>query len=228
MADDLGYSDLPSFGGEIDTPNLDALTDEGVRMTSFYTSPFCSPTRSMLLSGTDNHLAGFGAMAEFATPEQKGQPGYEGKLNARIVPLPQLLRDAGYTTLMAGKWHLGTQEQDSPVARGFDYSYAMMQGGAGHFDQVRVNYRDATQPDRTLYRENGKPVLLPENGFYPSELFARSLISQIERNRDPGKPFFAYLTFTAPHWPLQAREKSIEKYMGRYDGGYEQISASHA
>lgn len=225
VADDLGYSDLPAFGGEIDTPNLDALADEGVRMTSFYTSPFCSPTRSMLMSGTDNHLAGFGAMAEFATPEQKGQPGYEGKLNARIVPLPQLLRDAGYTTLMAGKWHLGTQEEDSPAARGFDYSYAMMQGGAGHFDQVRVNYRDASQLDRTLYRENGKSVLLPENGFYSSEFFARSLISQIEHNRDSGKPFFAYLAFTAPHWPLQAREETIEKYMGRYDGGYEQISA---
>ncbi|MBS0551731.1 MAG: sulfatase-like hydrolase/transferase, partial [Proteobacteria bacterium] len=140
VADDLGYSDIGAFGGEIDTPNLDRLAQEGKRMTSFYASPFCSPTRSILMSGTDNHLAGFGAMAEFLVTEQKGKPGYEGNLNARIVPLPQLLQDAGYRTLMAGKWHLGGREEDSPAARGFDYSYAMMQGGAGHFDQVRVNY----------------------------------------------------------------------------------------
>lgn len=227
VADDLGYSDIGAFGGEIDTPNLDRLAQEGKRMTSFYASPFCSPTRSILMSGTDNHLAGFGAMAEFLVPEQKGKPGYEGNLNARIVPLPQLLHDAGYRTMMAGKWHLGGREEDSPAARGFDYSYAMMQGGAGHFDQVRVNYADASKLDRTLYRENGKPVLLPQN-FYSSEFFARTIISEIENNRASGKPFFAYLAFTAPHWPLQAREGTIEKYMGRYDGGYDQIRRERA
>ena len=95
LADDLGYTDLGSFGGEIATPNLDHLAKTGVKMTQFYASPFCSPTRAMLMSGTDNHLAGFGDMAELMTPEQRGKPGYEGYINERAITLPERLKAAG-------------------------------------------------------------------------------------------------------------------------------------
>lgn len=223
VADDLGYSDLGAYGGEIDTPHLDAIARDGVRLTSFYSAPFCSPTRAMLMSGTDNHLAGFGGMAELLTPDQKGRPGYEGFLNDRVVPFPQLLRDSGYHTYMAGKWHLGVMPEVSPARRGFEQSYAMVQGGAGHFDQTGIITGDPAKPPRAIYNENGQLVDVPTRGFYSSEFFARRMISYIDRGRGDGKPFFGYLAFTAPHWPLQAYDETIRKYEGRYDVGYDAI-----
>ena len=119
VADDAGYADIGSFGGEIQTPNLDAIASVGVRFTQFSASATCSPSRSMLLSGTDNHLAGLGNMAEFMAPNQKGKPGYEGYLSESVAPLPALLKDAGYNTYMAGKWHMGEEPEHYPAARGF-------------------------------------------------------------------------------------------------------------
>jgi len=109
MVDDMGWTDVGCFGSEIDTPNIDALAERGVRFSSFHTSVSCSPTRSMLMTGTDNHIAGLGNMGELLTPEQQGQPGYEGHLNERVVTLAEVLRDGGYHTYMAGKWHLGDE-----------------------------------------------------------------------------------------------------------------------
>lgn len=227
VADDLGYTDVGAYGGEIATPNLDRLARNGALMTSFYTSPFCSPTRAMLMSGTDNHVAGFGDMAELITDAQRGKPGYEGYLNERIVALPQVLKDGGYRTLMAGKWHLGNGEAQSPAARGFDRSFAMTMGGASHFgDQFGIVAMDPQKPPRAIYREDGKEVTLPRKGFYSSEAFATRIIDYIDETRGDGsKPFFAYLAFTAPHWPLHAPDEDIQKYEDRYAAGYDQLRA---
>lgn len=224
LADDLGLTDVGAYGSEISTPNLDRLAKGGARMSSFYASPFCSPTRAMLMSGTDNHLAGFGDMAELLLPEQKGKPGYEGYLNERVLAIPQVLHDAGYRTVMAGKWHLGTAENQSPAARGFDQSYAMVQGGASHFgDQTGIVALDANKPPKALYRENGKSIDIPRDGFYSSEVFANKVMEYLDKTDGTKKPFFAYLAFTAPHWPLQAPDADIQKYVDRYKGGYDEI-----
>jgi len=136
VADDMGWTDLGSFGSEIDTPNLDALARQGVKFTDFHVSVSCSPTRSMLLSGTDNHLAGLGNMGEMLRPEQRGKPGYEGYLNDRVVSLAEVLREGGYHTYMAGKWHLGHDPEQFPHARGFERSFSMLFGGASYWSDM--------------------------------------------------------------------------------------------
>ncbi len=152
VADDMGYADMGMFGGEIRTPNLDALAQQGVRFTNFYTSTTCSPTRAMLLSGTDNHIAGLGNMDEVLAPNQKGVPGYEGILNDRVVAFPQLLRDAGYHTYMVGKWHLGKEPDKIPAARGFERDFTLLQGGGSYFDDTGLNARSP----KSIFTHNGK------------------------------------------------------------------------
>ncbi len=219
VADDLGYSDIGAFGGEINTPNLDELASEGIRLTDFHTAPTCSPTRSMLLSGTDSHQAGLGNMAEVLQPNQKGKPGYEGYLNTAVATLPEVLRDNGYNTYMVGKWHLGRSEDKSPAARGFDKSFALIQGGASHFDDQRAIIG---KDPRAIYRDNGKSVDLPK-GFFSSDSYTDRMMNYINEDLDQNKPFFAYVAYTAPHWPLQAPDAYLEKYEGKYEEGYENI-----
>ena len=224
VADDLGYTDLGAYGAEISTPNLDKLASGGVKMTSVYASPFCSPTRSMLLSGSDNHLVGFGDMSELMLPEQRGKPGYEGYLNERVVPVAQVLKDAGYRTAMAGKWHLGVKEEFSPATSGFEQSYAMVMGGASHWgDQSGIVAMDPDKPPKAIYRENGKAIDIPRDGFYSSQAFTDKLLDYLKSGEKSGKPFFGYLAFTAPHWPLHAPEADIAKYEGRYKEGYDKL-----
>lgn len=224
VADDLGYTDLGAYGAEISTPNLDKLASGGVKMTGFYASPFCSPTRAMLMSGSDNHLVGFGDMAELMLPEQRGKPGYEGNLNARVVPMAQVLKDAGYRTAMAGKWHLGVKEEFSPATSGFEQSYAMVMGGASHWgDQSGIVAMDPAKPPKAIYRENGKAIDIPRDGFYSSQAFTDKLLDYLKSGEKSGKPFFGYLAFTAPHWPLHAPDADIAKYEGRYKEGYDKL-----
>lgn len=128
VVDDMGYSDIGPFGGEIRTPSLDSLAKSGIRFTDFHTSVACSPTRSMLLSGTDNHLAGMGTQGEVTFPNQVGKPGYEGHLNDGVVSIATLLRDDGYFTAMAGKWHLGEQIENDPYNRGFQKAHTLLEG----------------------------------------------------------------------------------------------------
>lgn len=221
VADDLGYSDLGAFGGEIHTPNLDALAEHGLRLTGFHAAPTCSPTRSMLLSGTDNHLAGLGNMAELIAPNQIGKPGYQGYLPDDVVTLAERLRDLGYATLMSGKWHLGTRPQDDPTKHGFDQAFTLLQGGANHFG---IDATATPLPGQATYRENGVTLPSLPKDFYSSDAYAAKLIGFLG-HADPAKPFFAYLTFTAPHWPLQAPAEDIAKYRGRYDAGFEVLQA---
>ena len=224
VADDLGYTDLGAYGAEISTPNLDKLASGGVKMTGFYASPFCSPTRAMLMSGSDNHLVGFGDMAELMLPEQRGKPGYEGNLNERVVPMAQVLKDAGYRTAMAGKWHLGVKEEFSPATSGFEQSYAMVMGGASHWgDQSGIVAMDPDKPPKAIYRENGKAIDIPRDGFYSSQAFTDKLLDYLKSGEKSGKPFFGYLAFTAPHWPLHAPDADIAKYEGRYKEGYDKL-----
>ncbi|WP_449433425.1 arylsulfatase [Pseudomonas putida] len=218
VADDLGFSDTQPFGGEISTPTLQGLADEGVRLTNFYAGPTCSVSRSMLLTGVDNHQAGLGTMAEYLQPEQQGKPGYEGHLNKRVATLAELLSNAGYNTFMTGKWHLGSTEQSNAAARGFERSYTLLPGGASHMDQTQMfpgNYK-------ARYLEDGKDVTVPDD-FYSSDFYTDRLLGYLNGNRQPGKPFFAYLAFTAPHWPLQAPDQYLAKYQGDYAKGYEAL-----
>jgi len=217
VVDDMGYSDIGPFGGEIRTPNLDYLAKSGVRFTDFHTSVACSPTRSMLLSGTDNHLAGMGTQGEMTFPNQVGKPGYEGHLNDRVVSIATLLQDAGYFTAMAGKWHLGEQIENDPYNRGFQKAFALLEGGASHFDDEWMMYANYSP----TYRENGVRVHVPK-GFYSSEFYTEKIMEYID-SRDAGKPFFAYLSFTAPHDPLHVPDEWLDKYKGRYDKGYESL-----
>ena len=220
VADDLGFNDLGFFGSEISTPNLDSLAKQGVVLTHFYTAPTCSPTRAMLLSGTDNHIAGMGVMEEGFPPEFEGKPGYEGYLNFSVAALPELFKDAGYRTYMTGKWHLGQEESNGPTARGFEKSYALMDAGAGAFNNKLRLFGDG----EANYREGKTKIEKLPKDFYSTKFYTETMINYIDNERDTGKPFFAYLAYTAPHWPLQAPRASIEKYRGKYDQGYDVLT----
>lgn len=218
VADDLGYTDLGAFGSEIETPNLDALAANGTLLTNFYASPTCSPTRAMLLSGVDNHLAGLGNMGHVIplVPSQRGQRGYEGHLNFDVAAMPEIFRAAGYRTYMSGKWHLGETPETDPQARGFDRSYAVSHMVAGHFDLLPV-----IEGPPTFFMEDGVYTDEVPEGFYSTKNFTEKLIGYLEEDRESERPFLAYLAYTAPHWPLQAPEASIAKHAGKYDEGYD-------
>lgn len=214
VVDDMGYSDVEPFGGEIDTPNIQSLAISGVKFTNFYVGPSCSATRSMLMSGNDSHVAGLGTMNELLAPNQIGQPGYEGYLNDRVVSMASLLQNAGYHTYMAGKWHLGHHPDQDPSKRGFERVYTMLQGGTSHFDDEMMMY--ANYPP--TYREDGEETHVPE-GFYSTEFYANQIVKYMDEQEDDD-PFFAYLAFTAPHDPLHVPDEWLDRNEGQYNDGF--------
>lgn len=217
VVDDMGFSDLGAFGSEIETPHLDALAYEGVRLTDFHSAPACSPTRAMLMTGTDHHLAGIGAMMETVRPDFEGAPGYEGYLNERVVTIAELLNEAGYRTLLSGKWHLGDKREAWPVGRGFERSFVLLPGASDHFG---LGYGEPIGAERSIYAEDNSYVAELPDGFYSSDHFTDRLIGFLRENEETDdRPFFAYLAFSAPHWPLQAPDAEIAKYRGAYDEG---------
>lgn len=217
VADDLGFSDLGCFGGEIRTPNLDRLAKEGRRFTNFYVSISCSPTRAMLLSGLDNHLTGMGNMYERTAPNQLGVEGYEGVLREELTTIADALSSNGYHTYMTGKWHLGHSPAHIPAARGFERSFSMLNSAGSHFD--KTGYRIENKVSE--FTHDGEFLDELPKGYYSSKTFTDKLIEFIGSNQDDGKPFFAYLAFQAPHDPLQVPDSWLRKYKGKYDAGWD-------
>lgn len=213
VADDLGYTDLGAYGGDIRTPNIDALAAEGILFTQFHTSPVCAPTRAMLLTGNNNHVAGVGRQGARG-PVQVHLPGYETYLSNRVAPMPILLREAGYHTYSVGKWHLGTTAEQGPQVAGFERSFNLMHGGATYFSSSSFFEGGAS------YQADGEEVDYPE-GRYNTELFTDRLMEFIDGQPDDGRPFFAYAAYFSPHWPLQVPDDYLNLYRGQYDAGYD-------
>jgi len=207
MVDDMGFSDIGSYGSEIDTPHLDKLASNGVRFTQFYNTGRCCPTRAALLTGLYQHQAGIGHMTS-----DRGDPAYQGRLNDRCVTLGEALGEAGYYTAISGKWHVGSDRASWPLQRGFDRFYGIPQGGGHHYRNL---------PGRDLVVDN-EPIDVPE-GWYSTTAFTDHAVRFVDEAHQAGKPLFLYVAYTAPHWPLQAPAKVIEKFRDRYTAGWRAI-----
>lgn len=217
MVDDMGYSDIGCFGGEIPTPNIDKLAEKGVRYTQFYNTARSCPTRASLLTGLYPHQAGIGEMTEESSDDNRKQShrphGYKGYLNRNCVTIAEVLKTAGYHTYMVGKWHLGTHEQDRwPLQRGFDRYYGILKGASSYF---------MPHGDRGLTLDN-TPLDPPKQPYYTTDAFTNHAIKFIKEQKDEN-PFFLYVAYNAPHWPLHAKVKDIAKFVGKYDEGWETI-----
>ncbi len=199
LADDLDYSEIGCYGSEIPTPNIDQLAKEGVLFTEFYTPNDDAKTRSMLLTGTS-----------------QAQVPSTNQLQAEVVTIAQLLKEVGYRTMMSGKWNLGTEKTDMPIAKGFQHSFALMEETSNHLGNTR--YFPA------IFRENNNIKEISED-FYTTQYFSRQLLSFFSKGkkRERRKPFFAYLSFTAPHYPLQAPARTVQNFSSQYDAGYQAI-----
>ncbi|KAK1074413.1 hypothetical protein LTR74_001009 [Friedmanniomyces endolithicus] len=244
VADDLGFSDLSCFGGEIRTPNLDKLANNGLRFTDFHAAAACSPSRAMIMTGTDHHIAGLGNLIEWtnrsdqnapsegeakywSTATQRGMPGYEGYLNEKVVALPELLHDAGYVTMMAGKWHLGLTPERFPSQRGFEKSFAHLPACSNHYGyEPQLEGQDQipgfmTMSFIALHSEDDKYVKELPKPWYSSNGYGDKMLGYLKERKEKNddRPFFAYYPFTAPHWPLQAPDEYIAHYKGVYDEG---------
>ena len=210
MADDMGFSDIGCFGSEIDTPNLDRMAAGGVRFTRMYNTARCCPTRASLLTGLYSHQAGVGWMVQ-----DHQVPAYRGFLNDRCVTIAEALREGGYQTLMTGKWHVGERRPHWPVDRGFERYYGLVSGGSNYF---------SLDPDRVMALDD-KPVQPEGRDFYFTDAFSDYAVRFLdERRRD--KPFFLYVAYTAPHWPLHAPGAEIRKYQDRYRGGWDVLRST--
>lgn len=229
MSDDMGYSDIGCYGGEIETPNLDALAKGGVRFTQYYNTARCCPTRAALLTGLYSHQAGIGHMME-----DKGLDGYRGDLNKRCVTIAEALRPAGYKNYMIGKWHVTksgkpTSDADKynwPLQRGFDRFYGTIHGAGSFFDPNTLTR------DNTYVSAHADPEYQPRDYYYTDALsdqaarFVAEHKRDAEKNDGAEKPFFMYVAYTAAHWPMHAKPADIAKYRGRYDVGYDAVRAA--
>lgn len=219
VADDLGYSDLGAYGGEIPTPQLDALAKSGLKATKFYVAPRGAPTRAMLLTGVDNNVAGIGGNGRGGStgPEEEARPE---RLGENVVTVASLLRGAGYRTVMAGKWELGLTPEALPHARGFEHSFVLHDTAASHWSDMTSGV-----PERTsaVYTRDGEPVTALPEDYFSTAAFTDFAIEQIEAGRAEGRPFFAYLAFQAPHGPLAAPGDWKDRFAGRYDVGFDTV-----
>jgi arylsulfatase A-like enzyme len=215
LADDLGFSDLASYGSEISTPSISALAEQGVSFTNYHTGANCAPSRAMLLTGVDSHRSGVPNIPEMIPPEQSQYRHYSGTLGHNVVTVATLLQDAGYHTYMAGKWHLGQTPDKLPSVRGFERTVALADSGADNWEQ---------KPYLPIYKKanwyaDGQEYQLPED-FYSSRFLVDKTIEFIDSNLADGQPFFAYVPFQAVHIPVQAPQEYIDRYTGVYDQGW--------
>lgn len=216
IADDLGFSDTGPYGSEIRTPTLDALAAAGFVATNFYVAPRGAPTRAMLMTGVDHHLAGFGGVRG----QREGTRGNEGRLTPNVVSVATVLQGAGYRTYMAGKWELGEGPGARPAAHGFDETFAVLDATASHWaDRATL----APGRDQALFSRNGAQLeSLPDDHFSTSA-YVDFLIDRLSEDRADERPFFAYLAPQAPHAPLAVPEDWRDRYAGRYDVGFQRI-----
>ncbi len=219
MSDDMGYSDINCYGGEIDTPVLNALAEGGLRFTQFYNTARCCPTRASLITGLYMHQAGVGHMMN-----DRGQDGYRGNLNNRCVTIAEALRPAGYATYMAGKWHVTKETNPDgpkfnwPLQRGFERFYGTIHGAGSFFDPNTLTR------DNTMISPYADPEYQPETFYYTDAINDHVVRYVAEHKQRSGKkPFFIYVTHTAAHWPMHALPEDIAKYKGKYDRGYKAI-----
>ncbi|MBW3634974.1 MAG: arylsulfatase [Armatimonadetes bacterium] len=214
LADDMGYSDIGCFGSEIATPNIDRLAREGLRCPQFYNVARCCPTRAALLSGLYPHQAGIGHMIDDYAKDIRARlnsPAYTDHLSSQCVTLAEVLRGAGYRTLMSGKWHVGRDRPHWPVDRGFDRYYGVIGGASNYFD-----------PAPNSFALDDKPLDAGGPGYYTTDAFTDYSLRFLEETRgNKEQPFFLYQAYTAPHWPLHARREDIAKYRGRYKKGWD-------
>ena len=221
MSDDMGWSDLGCYGSEISTPNIDGLAKRGVRFTQFYNTARCCPTRATLLTGLYAHQAGIGHMME-----DLGWDAYRGDLNRRCVTIAEVLKTAGYSTYMTGKWHItkkvnpknDAERSNWPLQRGFDRFYGTIHGAGSFFDP------NSLARDNTLISPFVDPEYRPGEFYYTDAITDQATRFVGDHVRDHSdKPFFMYMAYTAPHWPMHAKAADIEKYKGKYDAGYDTI-----
>lgn len=208
MADDMGFSDLGCYGGEIRTPHIDSLAAGGIRFRQFYNTARCCPTRASLLTGLYPHQAGVGHMVDTGRPDL---PSYQGDLNSQCVTIAQVLRGAGYRTMMSGKWHVTPvtpSKHNWPLQRGFERHYGTIHGAGSFYDPVTL----------TLNNEPAQPE--GKDYYYTDAITSYAEKFLDELGRGPA-PFFLYVAFTSPHWPMHAFESDIAKYKGRYEQGWD-------
>lgn len=212
MVDDLGFSDIGPFGSEIQTPNLNSLATEGIRFREFYNNSICAPTRASLITGQYQHKAGVGYFNV-----NLGLPAYQGYLNKESLTFAEVLRNAGYSTLMSGKWHVGNDSIAWPNQRGFDHFYGFINGASNYFDLGEYGKGPAVELVKDNIRTNLKP------GQYLTNEITSNALEFLDDQNKSGKPFFLYVAYNAPHWPLQALPEDIAKYKGRYSIGWDSL-----
>ena len=218
LADDLGYSDIGAYGGEIATPALDALAANGLRYRQFYNAGRCCPTRASLLTGRYPHAVGMGGMVSAIGNTLRPGP-YQGYLSEEATTIAEMLRSTGYRTYMSGKWHVGERPHHWPRHRGFDRYFGLISGASSYFEVIK-NQRAVRQ-----MALDDTPWTPPEEGFYMTDAFTDYAIQFLQEHAadEVSQPFFLYLAYTAPHWPLHALPEDIAKYADRYHIGWDSL-----
>lgn len=217
LADDLGFSDIGCYGSEIRTPHLDQLAANGLRFTQAYSAARCCPSRAALLTGLNPHQAGMGGMASRVSQDLPQEGPYQGYLNDRCVTIAEALRPAGYSTYMSGKWHVGERPEHWPRKRGFDRYYGLISGASSYFEIL-----EAERKDRFMAQDDTR--VFPEgDDFYMTDAYTDFAVDCINGHNAEERPFFLYLAYTAPHWPLHALPEDIAKYRGKYQIGWDRL-----